>query len=108
VTVAERTYVATRIVAGLYVQPSNDAQRWFVIASYDDGTDFGLEKGPKSATFWAWGPLARDEGERIQRLAEWDPESALSDLRAVALGHADHYKTKREAVDAALASEAAG
>jgi 3'-phosphoadenosine 5'-phosphosulfate sulfotransferase len=99
---AERVYAAQRVDTGVYVQPANNGERFYVIASYQDGRVNGLEEGPWLATYWAWGELTRAEGERIQQLSEYDPESALSDLRAIATGANTVYRTKREATDAAL------
>jgi hypothetical protein len=100
----ERVYVATRIEAGLYLQPSNDGERIFVIASYEDGRAHGLEHGPNLATFWAWGPITVEEIKGIERSAAFGADLAIQDLRQKALGHHDGYRTKREATDAALSS----
>ena len=83
-----RVYAARRIVAGVYIQPSNDGERLFVITSHADG--------------WGWGALSDAAGHRIERLAEHDPDEALSELRWLA--ESTGYQSKREAVEAALAS----
>ena len=99
----DRTYGAQRIVAGLYIQPSNDGTRFFVIASYEDGRIHGLEDGPWRATHWAWGPVDDAARERVQRLAEFDESEALSRLRELAMYETGHA-TKRMAIDAAVKS----
>lgn len=99
---ADRVYAARRIDSGIYLQPSNDGTRFFVIARYQDGRAHGLDHGPELATFWAWGPISEPDLRQIERTAGFDSESALSDLRYAATGHDTGYATKREAVEAAL------
>jgi hypothetical protein len=102
----DRAYAARRIDKGVYLQPSNDGNRYFVIASYKDGRINGLQEGPWIGTYWAWGPVTEAQLASIERMAAYDPESALSDLRYYATGHETGYPTKREAVAAALERDA--
>lgn len=98
----ERVYVATRIEAGLYLQPSNDGQSIFVVASYEDGRANGMERGPWLATYWSWGPITIEEIDEAQHMGNM--LEALAFLREKATGYATSYPTKREATEAALAS----
>ena len=102
-TPTPRVYAASRIASGVYIQPSNDGKRWFVIARYMDGRDFGWEDGPKRGTFWAWAPITEREIQNIISTAE-DDDDALRELRYVATGHSSGFTSKREAVASALES----
>lgn len=95
--VIERTYAARCIEAGLYVQRSNDGDRRFVIARFEDGRAHGLDHGPERYTFWSWGELPLDEAREIERTAAYDADSALADLRDIAAGGVS-LRTKREAI----------
>jgi hypothetical protein len=102
--VAERKYAARRIESGLYVQPSNDLSRLFVICRYEDGTDFGLEHGPARVTRWRWGQLSPTDAAYAQSIAVLDPDAALAALYEASCER-EGYETKRAAVDAALSAE---
>jgi hypothetical protein len=84
----QRVYASRRIVAGIYIQPTNDGERLMVVAHAEDG--------------WGWGPLSKSEGARIERLAEHEPDEALSELRWIA-GQNGPFTSKRDAITSALA-----
>lgn len=49
---AERKYALTKIDAGDYLLPSNDAQTLWRIAKYEDGPSYGLDDWPRDVTLW--------------------------------------------------------
>jgi hypothetical protein len=99
---SERKYSAMRIEPGLYLQPSNDGERRYVIMRYEDGRIYGLVDGPQRVTYWSWREIDRENMWRIERMAQFDVEQALIDLRDYARGHRMACPSKRAAVEEAL------
>lgn len=51
----ERKYALSKIKAGDYLLPSNDAQIIWRLRSYEDGPSHGIEDWPRDITLWgAW------------------------------------------------------
>lgn len=96
-----RVYAARRVASGLYIQPSNNGERWFVIARYMDGRDFGWEEGPKRAAYWAISRSVIGPHENVISTAL--DEAAVVARRDVSeIGQRLIVKSKREAIDDAL------
>lgn len=100
----ERTYSARRVAAGLYIQPSNDGKRRYVIAKREDGTDYGLESGPARFTFWSFAEVTDDKLRAVEATAGHDHVAALQML--VDVTDLWGVKTKAEAIASVLADDA--
>lgn len=100
-----RVYSARMIEAGLYLQPSNDGQRFFAIARYQDGRARGLTEGPWLATYWSWGEIPKERLAHIEAVSAHDPEAALEKLREFSNAGVggSMLPTKRAAIEEALA-----
>lgn len=97
-----KRYYAWRVEPGLYVQPSDDGRRRFVVCSYEDGRKYGLDSGPYCATYWTWGEMSHDDISRVERLlALGEGDELLRLLREIAFDDTG-YPTKRAAIEAAL------
>lgn len=100
----ERKYVLTRIQAGDYIFPSNDAESLLRVSSYfEDGSATvsadGVNWKPLRGTFWSAyrfdGPL-----EDAQRLMDVNPEEFVAWTRWREI--ATTLNTRAEAIDEAL------
>jgi hypothetical protein len=70
--VAERKYVMTRISAGDYLLPSNDARTIWRIEVYEDGPSHGLD-WPKDRALWRVRRWTGELGPRVYvDLHDWD------------------------------------
>ena len=90
-----RKYALTKITAGDYLLPSNDAATIWRIQRYEDGPTYGLDRDifPRDEEFWAvykWTgrglPATRDD------LEDWNLWEQ----------HANGLDTRREAIDEAM------
>jgi hypothetical protein len=108
--VTERTYALTRLRAGSYLLPSNDAQTLWHIYSFVDGKSHGLD-GEPDRTWWG---CARYEGTPEQAyeavLRDMDEygyirhDSGYPSYRS-SWREADTYlRTRRAAIEAALSA----
>lgn len=82
-------YASTKLRAGDYVIPSDDAHTLYRVSTYEDGRVHGLDRGPEVVTLW------------LVRSCRFPSRSALSvqeirdlDWREVSSGH----RTKKEAM----------
>lgn len=88
----ERKYAMTRLGAGDYLLPSNDARTVWRISRYEDGPSHGLEEWPRDMMVWgAWrytgpGP-APSEPEHLN-WGYWSMETGPCDTRAEAIQEA--------------------
>jgi hypothetical protein len=73
-TTVDRKYALTRIRAGSYLLPSNDAQTLWHIYSFEDGRSHGLMDEP-DRTYWACaryrGTLEDGQKKAMQDLMEY-------------------------------------
>lgn len=99
----ERKYVLTKLGVGDYLLPSNDAQTLWRIRSYEDGPTWGLdpEVFPRDFKLWSiyrWTGNAED-AHAIAASVEND------DFDLWETYDQGGYRTRREAVEAALAAQ---
>lgn len=93
--VIERKYALTKIAAGDYLLPSNDAQTIYRIQRYTDGPSFGLMDWPRDRELWS---VARWTGEVGPGcFVDTSPESERWEEVATCIA------TRREAVERAIA-----
>jgi hypothetical protein len=84
----ERKYALTKVAAGDYLLPSNDAQTIWRLVRYEDGPSHGLADWPRDRPVWAayrWtGPLgAVDAG--IDAWDRWELQESSCETRADAI-----------------------
>jgi hypothetical protein len=93
----QRKYALTKIAAGDYLLPSNDAQMVWRIAKYEDGPTHGLDALPRDRDFWG---VWRWRGQRGQSVLDpddwnqWAMEAASCDTRAEAIRLALGMRTR--------------
>lgn len=91
----ERKYVLTKIAAGDWLLPSNDAQRIYRLRKYTDGPSFGLDPEISPRDFEVW------------RVSKWDQPIAMAG--EISVDDEDRWehvfdgaRTRAEAIQAAL------
>ena len=95
-----RKYAMTRIEAGDYLLPSNDAKRLYRLTSYTDGPTYGLVDWPRDRVVWAVDLFtgSPDEGERLARAVE---DYGSGDWHRIA----DYLDTRGAAIEQAIEDE---
>lgn len=87
----ERKYALTRLAAGDYLLPSNDARTIWRIRRYVDGPSQGLDV-PRDRDFWGvWrfnGPVDENTQVDPDDTDSWDMWSSALDTRADAIDEA--------------------
>lgn len=102
---SERRYAYQRIAPGLILLPGNDGTTLYAIGRYVDGPTYGLEDEPHDFTAWGWGRVDRLKLEARVRLGDDDGYVQLIRDHVYDNVWPRHWRM-RDAIDAALASEA--
>ena len=95
--VTDRKYAMTKIAAGDYILPSNDAQTIWRIQRYTDGPSFGLVDWPRDRELWS---VARWTGKTGPGCFI---DTSLESTRWEEVGTS--FSTRREAIEYAMAAE---
>lgn len=88
----ERKYALTKLAAGDYLLPSNDAATVWRLSTYTDGPSMGLDSLKRDREFWGvWRFIGRPvtnglmTGEEVEDWNQWEQFDSLLDSRAAAI-----------------------
>lgn len=93
-TTVKRKYALTKVAAGDYLLPSNDAQTIWRIAQYVDGPSYGIVEGmDRDRQFWGvWRSIDRITGDATIDPSDWSRWEMYD----------QGYDRRSDAIDAAL------
>jgi hypothetical protein len=87
---AERKYTLTKVAAGDYLLPANDAKTVWRIMVYEDGPSHGVESMAADRMFWGiWKWRGDPHCIDIAAMDRWEMVDST-------------YETRQQAIDAAL------